>query len=187
MTPTETVKLAAYVHACCPHQALDEFTADVWHDLLGDLDLNECRQAVITIARKQPFVAASDIRAEVSRTRAKAIDAARREELLEPLRRRQLHDPRPVREQIDAIFARHGRKELLPAAPAPAAIADKPRHQRVRAADEGGVRAFSGVPGEESAVAYACCAHRNGTRHPDPCEDERWREYDYPRPEGVNP
>src|ERR1700734_4510496 len=56
MTPKETVLLVAYVNACCPQQAMDEYTPDAWHDLLGDLDLAGCRQAVVTVAKRQPFV-----------------------------------------------------------------------------------------------------------------------------------
>lgn len=70
MTPSEAVILARYVKACCPQQAFDEYTADAWHDLLRDLDLEDCKQAALTVARRQPFVAPAEIRAEVRRVRA---------------------------------------------------------------------------------------------------------------------
>jgi len=69
MTPQETVLLAAYVKACCPQQAIGEYTPDAWHDLLGDLELGDCRDAVAAVARRQPFVAPAEIRAEVRRVR----------------------------------------------------------------------------------------------------------------------
>lgn len=69
MTPRETVLLTRYAKACCPQQAIDEYTPDAWHDLLGDLRLDDCRQAVATIAQRQPFVAPAEIRAEVRRIR----------------------------------------------------------------------------------------------------------------------
>jgi hypothetical protein len=69
MTPTETVLLARYVKECCPQQTMGEYTPDAWHDLLGDLSLPDCREAVAAVARRQPFVAASEIRAEVKRIR----------------------------------------------------------------------------------------------------------------------
>ena len=69
MTPSETVTLARYVRACCPQQRMDEFTPDVWHDLLGDLSLAACREAVVNVAKRQPFVAPAEIRAEVRRIR----------------------------------------------------------------------------------------------------------------------
>jgi len=69
MTPTETVVLTEYVQACCPQQAIGEYTSDAWHDLLGDLTLADCRAAVAEVAKRQPFVAPSEIRAEVHRIR----------------------------------------------------------------------------------------------------------------------
>lgn len=65
MTHEETVMLCRYVKACCPQQAIDEFTPDAWSDLLGDLTLADCRGAVVAVARRQPFVAPAEIRAEV--------------------------------------------------------------------------------------------------------------------------
>lgn len=70
MTPTEAVLLARYVEACCPQQRFDEYTTDAWHDLLGDLELQDCKQAAVEVARRQPFVAPAEIRAEVKRVRA---------------------------------------------------------------------------------------------------------------------
>lgn len=69
MTPQETVVLCRYVRACCPQQAMDEYTPDAWHDLIGDLDFADCREAVRQVARRQPFVAPSEIAAEVTRMR----------------------------------------------------------------------------------------------------------------------
>src|SRR5690606_15935901 len=54
MTSEEAVILVAYVRACCPQQKFDEYTPDAWHDLLGDLTLNDCRAAARTIAQRQP-------------------------------------------------------------------------------------------------------------------------------------
>ena len=65
MTQPETVLLTEYVRACCPQQAFGEYTPDAWYDLLGDLSLADCKSAAATVARRQPFVAPSEIRAEV--------------------------------------------------------------------------------------------------------------------------
>ncbi len=65
MTPQETVLLVAYVKACCPQQAIGEYTPDAWHDLLGDLSLADAQEAVTAVAKRQPFVAPAEIRAEV--------------------------------------------------------------------------------------------------------------------------
>jgi hypothetical protein len=69
MTPRETVLLTRYVKACCPQQAIDEYTPDAWFDLLGDLNLIDCRRAVAEVGKRQPFVAPAEIRAEVRRLR----------------------------------------------------------------------------------------------------------------------
>lgn len=69
MTPTEAVALTRYVKACCPQQVIDEFTPDAWHDLLGDLDANDCLAAVREVTKRQPFIAPAEIRAEVNRVR----------------------------------------------------------------------------------------------------------------------
>jgi hypothetical protein len=110
MNPSDTVLLIRYVRACCPQQAMDEYTADAWHDLLGDLDLAECRTAVVTVAKRQPFVAASEIRTEVKRCRAIAAEHARTQALVGPARanRDQLTDPRPLRSTIRELMASRG-------------------------------------------------------------------------------
>jgi hypothetical protein len=69
MTPTEAVLLTEYVAACCPQQRIGEYTPDAWHDLLRDLRFNDCRTAVNIVARRQPFVAPAEIRAEVRKIR----------------------------------------------------------------------------------------------------------------------
>jgi hypothetical protein len=76
MTPKEAVLLTRYVKACCPQQQIDEYTPDAWFDILGDLDLGDCKAAAAEVARHQPFVAPSEIRAEVRRVRDARMDAA---------------------------------------------------------------------------------------------------------------
>lgn len=66
------MRLAKYVHALCPQQAINEFTADAWHDLLAPLTLDEARTAVIAITRRRPFCAPSEILAEVAKARGRA-------------------------------------------------------------------------------------------------------------------
>ena len=135
MTPRETVILVRYVKALCPQQAIDEFTPDAWHDVLGDYDLADARAACVAVASRQPFVAPAEIIAEVRRARNRTLEVERSEAIIAPVRRRQLRDPRPVREQIDAIFEQYGRRELLRPTPAPAAHADKPRYQQLAELD----------------------------------------------------
>ncbi len=69
MTREETVILTSYVIACCPQQALNEYTPDAWHDILGHLDLGEATAAAAAVARRKPFVAPAEILAEIARAR----------------------------------------------------------------------------------------------------------------------
>lgn len=69
MTPDETVILARYVRALCPQQKFDEFTPDAWHDVLGDYQLADARQAAARVAKRQPFVAPSEIVGEIGKIR----------------------------------------------------------------------------------------------------------------------
>jgi hypothetical protein len=69
MTPTEAVVLTEYVRDCCPQQVIGEYTHDIWYDILSDLELTDCRAAVIAIKRRAVFVDPSEIRAEVRRIR----------------------------------------------------------------------------------------------------------------------
>ncbi|TDB83413.1 hypothetical protein E1264_28455 [Actinomadura sp. KC216] len=76
MNHEEAVALCRYVKACCPQQAMDTYTPDAWHDLLGDLRLDDCRAAAKTVAQRQPFVAPAEIREEVKRSRGDRIGPA---------------------------------------------------------------------------------------------------------------
>jgi len=74
MTPLEAVALCRLAKACCPQQQFDEYTADAWGELLGDLRFEDAKQALINVVRVQPFVAPAEIRAEVKRIRRQRID-----------------------------------------------------------------------------------------------------------------
>lgn len=73
MNAQEAALLCRYVRACCPQQAIDEYTPAAWADLLGDVRLEDAKEAVKAVAMRQPFVAPAEIRAEVKRIRAKRI------------------------------------------------------------------------------------------------------------------
>jgi hypothetical protein len=76
MTPTETVALTEYVQACCPQQQIGEYTPDAWHDILGDLRLEDWSAAVVAIKKRSVFVDPSEIIAEVREIRNERIRAA---------------------------------------------------------------------------------------------------------------
>ena len=111
MKPTETTELVAYISQGCPQQAIDEFTADVWHDLLGEYELAECIDAARAVMRRQPFVAPSEIITEV--TAARRIAAGKRRRALLDAQLPQValcpgdseRRARLLREEIDGVFA----------------------------------------------------------------------------------
>jgi hypothetical protein len=70
MTPQETAMLVAYVAGACPQQKMNALTPDAWHDILGHLEYAECRQAARAVAARQPFVAPSEIIAEIAAARS---------------------------------------------------------------------------------------------------------------------
>jgi len=70
----EAVMLARYVRALCPQQKFDEYTADAWGDVLANHDFDACKQAAISLGRKQPFIAPAEIIAEVQRGRDERLD-----------------------------------------------------------------------------------------------------------------
>ena len=72
MNLKEIGKLVAYVAGACPQQKMNALTPDAWLDILGHLDYEECRQAARTVAARQPFVAPSEIIAEVAGARSAA-------------------------------------------------------------------------------------------------------------------
>jgi len=69
MNHTETIELTRYVQALCPAQKLDQYSADAWHDVIGDLPLGLAKRAAAACARQKPFVAQSEIVAAAIRLR----------------------------------------------------------------------------------------------------------------------
>jgi hypothetical protein len=70
MTAAEAVMLCRFAKACCPQQAIDEYTPDAWHELLSDLRFEDCKAAVVDVVRDQPFVSPAEIRARIAKVRA---------------------------------------------------------------------------------------------------------------------
>lgn len=70
MTNEEAAVLCRYVRSLCPAQRFDEFTADVWHDLLFPFRLDEARTAAVAIASSQPFISPGEIATHIRRARA---------------------------------------------------------------------------------------------------------------------
>lgn len=70
MTNEEAAVLCRYVRSLCPAQRFDEYTADVWHDILFPFHLGEARTAAVSIASTQPFVSPGEIAAHIRHARA---------------------------------------------------------------------------------------------------------------------
>ncbi|MEU4170979.1 hypothetical protein AB0F46_29380 [Streptomyces sp. NPDC026665] len=76
MNHQEATALCAYVRQLCPQQRINEFTPDVWGDVLGPYDATEARAAVVAVASRQPFVAPAEIITEIKARRAERIEFA---------------------------------------------------------------------------------------------------------------
>lgn len=76
MKPTDAVNLLRAIKAVCPQQHVDKFTPDAWGAVLADLSLADCLAAVHVIARRQPFISASDVVAQVKSVRARRVQDA---------------------------------------------------------------------------------------------------------------
>lgn len=74
MTPQECLTLGRAVAAICPAQKWDEFSPDVWLELLADLNYPDARQAVFALGKAKPFIAPCDIRIEVARLRRRRLE-----------------------------------------------------------------------------------------------------------------
>lgn len=74
MNRQEAVALCRFTAACCPSQKIDEYTPDAWGLLLEDTRFEDAKEAVVKVARKQPWVSPAEIIAEVKKIRAKRID-----------------------------------------------------------------------------------------------------------------
>lgn len=142
MTREETVALVRFIKAVSPAQAIDEWTPNFWHDIIGRLEFEEARNAVIAVKHSQPFVDPSDIIREVERVKTRVIGG-------DPARH---PSARPVREAIAASTMRddaagpltppnkeyrQAKKELLERLKArdSDALGDAPRHPPVTPGD----------------------------------------------------
>lgn len=69
MNATETAKLCAAIAQTAPAQKFDDATPAFWAVILEDVRYEDAREAIVTLLKKQPFVAPADIIAEVRRIR----------------------------------------------------------------------------------------------------------------------
>jgi hypothetical protein len=69
----ETAMIIRAVKALCPAQKFDEFTPDLWEDVLADTDFADARTAIIVLRRSEPFIGPSEIATDVRRMRNERI------------------------------------------------------------------------------------------------------------------
>jgi len=72
----EALALCRYVKACCPQQAIDEYTPLAWAEHLADIPYVDAKEACRQITAKQPFVTIAEVLAVVKSMRAKRIAEA---------------------------------------------------------------------------------------------------------------
>lgn len=127
MNATETAHLCRVVSALAPAQKFDDETPAVWHAVLVDIRLPDALEAVKLIARRERFIAPSDIAAEVARLRRERLEHADR--VLPDV------DPDDVKGWLEA--RRAGIKALADGAEPPPAAPAGELDGRVRAAIPG--------------------------------------------------
>lgn len=74
MRPTEMVRLCDWVAAIKPAQRMNDETPDAWFAVMGGLDFEQAKRAVIVIAAREPWIEPHEIVAEVKRQRSKALE-----------------------------------------------------------------------------------------------------------------
>jgi hypothetical protein len=72
----EAIALCRYVKACCPQQAIDEYTPDAWADHLADVPYADAKEACRQITARQPFVTIAEVLGIVKSIRSKRIAEA---------------------------------------------------------------------------------------------------------------
>jgi hypothetical protein len=73
MNEAEALKLCRYVKACCPQQAIDEFTPLAWADHLANVPYEDAKTACKQITAAQPFVTIAEVLKIVKQIRTKRI------------------------------------------------------------------------------------------------------------------
>ena len=69
MNATQALVLTRLVRGACPSQKFDEYTPDVWFEMLADLQFDDARQAVIELGKRQTFISPAEIRARIQSVR----------------------------------------------------------------------------------------------------------------------
>ena len=69
MNATQALTLTRLVRGACPSQKFDEYTPDLWFEMLRDLQFDDARQAVIELGKRQTFISPAEIRGQIQSVR----------------------------------------------------------------------------------------------------------------------
>ena len=76
MNATQALTLTRLVRGACPSQKFDEYTPDLWFEMLRDLHFDDAREAVIELGKRQPFISPAEIRDQIQGVRDERIRRA---------------------------------------------------------------------------------------------------------------
>lgn len=76
MNPTQAITLTRLVRGACPSQKIDEYTPDLWYEMLNDLNFDDARTAIIELGRHQTFISPAEIRSHIQTIRNDRIRTA---------------------------------------------------------------------------------------------------------------
>jgi hypothetical protein len=135
MNRQEVTALVAYVTQLNPGQQFDAYTADAWHDVLGDVKatFDQARAATAAVAKRERWIYPSAIREELKvilraanpPPKAAAIEAPSKFETYEDRSARIARNKSKVQAVLDEISAKKVRED-----PHEADISESLRHAR---------------------------------------------------------
>lgn len=135
MNRQEVTALVAYVTQLNPGQQFDAYTADAWHDVLGDVQatFDQAREATAAVAKRERWIYPSAIREELKAIlrqanpppRAAAIEAPSKYETYEDRSERIARNKAKVQVVLDEIAAKKIAED-----PHEAEISESLRHAR---------------------------------------------------------
>lgn len=75
MNRQETALIIRSVKALCPAQKFDEYTPDLWNEVLADTDFTDAKTAIITLRRSAAWIGPSEIDTEVRTIRRRRLES----------------------------------------------------------------------------------------------------------------
>ncbi|MCW2785219.1 MAG: hypothetical protein JWP74_1736 [Marmoricola sp.] len=75
MNQAESLKIVRLAKAASPAQAVDEYTPDLWHEVLKPFRFVDAHQALIELAGDTEWIHVSHVKARIKRIRGARLDA----------------------------------------------------------------------------------------------------------------